>query len=278
MSSINLSVIKQKNLQTMRQQSEALEKTSERLATGRRVNGPTDDPNAYFVSSGIDSRARDIDALLDNMTKAKSYLDTAETGLRGVQRFLEAAEAVIKSLPADATEEQRNTAAKDFTSLIRQLEDVAKDAEFDGKNLLAGTGNTVTVYLDEDSNAILHVDPVDYTNADSPDGLNIPDLGDGDLATQADVDAILARLTEAKADVARTGKTFAMQFRSVSDRQAFTENLTRALQTYANDLVVADTNEEGARLLALQTKQQLANTSLSISNQSEEYVLQLFGG
>ena len=36
-------------------------------------------------------------------------------------------------------------------------------------------------------------------------------------------------------------------------------------------------NEEGATLLALQTRQQLSQTALSLSNQADQAVLRLFG-
>ncbi len=44
----------------------------------------------------------------------------------------------------------------------------------------------------------------------------------------------------------------------------------------ASNLVNADTNEESANLLALQTQQELALNSLSIASDSSSAVLQLF--
>ena len=49
------------------------------------------------------------------------------------------------------------------------------------------------------------------------------------------------------------------------------------LQTGADNLVLADTNEEGANLLALQTRQQLSTTALSLAAQADQAVLRLFG-
>ena len=45
----------------------------------------------------------------------------------------------------------------------------------------------------------------------------------------------------------------------------------------ADNLVLADSNEEGANLLALQTRQQLSTTALSLANQANQAVLKLFG-
>jgi carbon-monoxide dehydrogenase large subunit len=41
-------------------------------------------------------------------------------------------------------------------------------------------------------------------------------------------------------------------------------------------MVVADTNEEAANLLALQTRQQLSSTALSMASQADQAVLRLF--
>ena len=60
-------------------------------------------------------------------------------------------------------------------------------------------------------------------------------------------------------------------------RQDFTKNLINTLQTGADNLVLADTNEEGANMLALQTRQSLSTTALSLANQASQAVLRLFG-
>jgi len=52
--------------------------------------------------------------------------------------------------------------------------------------------------------------------------------------------------------------------------------MVNTLETGAAKLTLADTNEEGANLLALQTRQSLGTTALSIAAQGEQNVLQLF--
>jgi len=64
---------------------------------------------------------------------------------------------------------------------------------------------------------------------------------------------------------------------SVQTPQDFTKNLVNVLQTGSDNLVLADSNQEGASLLALQTRQQLSTTALSLANQASQAVLRLFG-
>ncbi len=71
-------------------------------------------------------------------------------------------------------------------------------------------------------------------------------------------------------------RKFGSNLTTVQTRQDFTKNMINTLQVGADALVLADTNEEGANLLALQTRQQLSTTALSLSAQADQAVLRLF--
>ena len=77
-----------------------------------------------------------------------------------------------------------------------------------------------------------------------------------------------------------TLRTQASQFGSnlsiIETRQDFTKNMINVLETGAANLTLADTNEEAANVLALQTRQQLSSTALSLSSQADQNVLRLF--
>jgi flagellin len=62
----------------------------------------------------------------------------------------------------------------------------------------------------------------------------------------------------------------------VQTRQDFTKSMINTLTTGADNLVLADSNEEGANLLALQTRQSLSTTTLSLASQAAQNVLRLF--
>ena len=59
-------------------------------------------------------------------------------------------------------------------------------------------------------------------------------------------------------------------------RLDFTRNYTNLLTEGSDKLTLADLNEEGANLLALQTRQQLGIQALSFAGQSEQAILGLF--
>ncbi len=70
--------------------------------------------------------------------------------------------------------------------------------------------------------------------------------------------------------------TFGNNYSIVQNRQDFTDSLINVLTEGADNLTLADMNEESANMLALQTRQQLAINSLSLASQASQAVLKLF--
>jgi flagellin-like hook-associated protein FlgL len=83
-------------------------------------------------------------------------------------------------------------------------------------------------------------------------------------------------LTAALATVRTQSKAFGSSLSTVEVRQDFTKAMINTLQAGADNLTLADSNEEGANLLALQTRQQLSTTALSLAAQADQNVLRLF--
>jgi flagellin len=107
-------------------------------------------------------------------------------------------------------------------------------------------------------------------------GLGLARLSDEDFNTAGAIKTIQDG-TDASMQFLRSESTsFASSLSIVQARENFTKNLINTLQTGASGLTLADTNEEGANLLALQTRQQLGIQALSIASQSEQSILKLF--
>ncbi|MGE0847768.1 MAG: flagellin, partial [Flavobacteriaceae bacterium] len=92
----------------------------------------------------------------------------------------------------------------------------------------------------------------------------------------ADVNAALDELGDAIQSLRTQSSSFGSNLSVVETRQDFTKDLINTLETGAANLTLADTNEEAANLLALQTRQQLSSTALSLASQADQNVLRLF--
>ena len=103
--------------------------------------------------------------------------------------------------------------------------------------------------------------------------------GNGGGSDFADADAInqtLQAIDDALSTLRSSAATLGSDLSTIQIRQDFTSNLINVLEQGAGDLTLADLNEEGANLLTLQTRQQLASTSLSFATQADQSVLSLF--
>ena len=125
--------------------------------------------------------------------------------------------------------------------------------------------------FNEDGSSSLTINGVDFSAA----GLGIAAAGNNFL-DEASINTSLGQLDTALATLRSQASTLGSNLSVVEFRKDFTEGLINTLETGAANLTLADTNEEGANLLALQTRQQLSSTALSLASQADQNVLRLF--
>ena len=159
-----------------------------------------------------------------------------------------------------------------FTALLTQIGQLASNSGFNGINLLGG--DTLTVKLDETGNSSVAVTGVTYTNANASP-LSIANAANN-WAGSTDITAASTSLTAALTTLRSESQTLGSSLSVVQIRQDFTKATINTLQTGSSDLTLADSNQEGANLLALQTRQQLSTTALSLAAQADQNVLKLF--
>jgi flagellin len=92
------------SLQDISNQMSVLQK---RLATGKRVNTPIDDPITYFTWSALSSRAASLDTVLTGITGAQSTIQAANKGLAALQSLISSAQSL-----ANQAQQSPNTLVK----------------------------------------------------------------------------------------------------------------------------------------------------------------------
>ena len=89
-----------------------------------------------------------------------------------------------------------------------------------------------------------------------------------DIQTIDDVRSLIANVREAREELRNFGRTFASDLSILTTRTQFAEQTVNTLNSGSDDLVVTDQNENGANLLALQTRQQIQFSILSLTQRS----------
>ena len=97
---------------------------------------------------------------------------------------------------------------------------------------------------------------------------------DSTLTTQ--INTLVNSLDSALTTLRTKSQTLGSNVALLQTRLEFTESYVNTLQGGADKLTLADLNEEGANLLALQTRQQLGISALSFAGQAEQGILALF--
>ncbi|MBN9310384.1 flagellin [Devosia sp.] len=171
----------------------------------------------------------------------------------------------------------RKNLVTQFNDLRDQLDKFADDASFNGINLLRGDKLKLTFNETGTSTIDIHAknedgDPISINNS----SLGIDLVVNSDLDNDATIDGKLSVLSTALGKLRSQASSFGSNLSIVENRTDFTKKMINTLETGAANLTLADTNEEAANLLALQTRQQLSSTALSMASQADQAVLRLF--
>jgi flagellin-like hook-associated protein FlgL len=222
------------------------------------------------VKASIDANG---DIKLENLTLSA----IAVTGHDGTDVTGDAADLqTLAAGTASTTSDIRQSLSNQFNDLKTQLDKLADDASFNGINLLAG--DKLKLNFNETGTSFIEIQGKNSDNtafgkiATDTLGLDVA----VDFSDDTDLDTMLSLLGTASVTLRTQASQYGTNLITVQNRQEFTKAMMNTLETGADALVLADINEEGANMLALQTRQQLSTTALALSAQADQAVLRLF--
>ncbi|MFC3691709.1 flagellar protein [Chenggangzhangella methanolivorans] len=168
-----------------------------------------------------------------------------------------------------AGKDVRDSFVKDYNNALKQISTLAKDASYNGVNLL--NGDDLDIVFNEDGSSNLNVKGVQFDAT----GLQLGDLQNIDFYDSNSINDVLSALDDVSSKLETQSSKFGSQLQIVQTRQDFTKDMIGTLEDGSAALTSADTNAEAANLATLQTRQSLIVSALSISTSQEQNVLQL---
>lgn len=280
---INLTGAMRSNLTSLQQTASLLDRTQLRLSTGKKVNSAVDNPTSFFAAKGHETRADLLNGLKDNISEAIQTIKAGDAGVKAISSSLEQLRGLVTQARTalNDTVNSATTLASlttQYNELVKQINNLTTDASYKGVNFLSG--GTTTVNFNENATTKLTVTGFNS----SASGLSIQGgsatgagtLVSGDIDTTTELDNIEADINTALATLQSESSKLASNLGILTTRDTFISDQINTLVTGAAKLTNADTNEEGANMLALQTRQQLGVTSLSLASQALQGVLRLF--
>jgi flagellin-like hook-associated protein FlgL len=191
--SISLTAGVRSNLLLLQKTTSLLESTQVRLATGNKINSALDGPAAFFAAKGLTQRAGDLDGLKDGIGQAISTIKSGDEGITAIEKLVEQARGLttqaLGSLGNDANSlKLRNSLATQFNNVLRQIDGLAQDAGYQGKNLLIGSGLRIDATSSSKTavNALTGISGARATNVVEADTYAITVVGDGAISGNSD--------------------------------------------------------------------------------------------
>ncbi len=302
MNNVTLSSTARTNLLSIQNTVSLIGRTQDRLSTGLAVKSPLDDAVKYFQAKSLGDRASDLSERKDSIDQGVSTLETVIKATDGMEKLVKQMKGIVDAA-ASQSKDDRKEAQIQLKELATQIQRLVDDASYKGLNLLNNTASKLSVRFSEKTNSKLDVNGVEFNASkfflDKNGGalgvavtaaaaavatalgfskaLSAYDLSvAADLASfNAHAEEVLLGLEKTVSNLRSKASTIANNAAILNVRLDFTKEYVNVLQSGADKLTLADLNEEGANIMALQTRQQLGIQALALAGQSEQSILRL---
>ena len=241
---VTLSSSMRTNLLQLQSTQEQINKKQNILSTGNKVNTALDGPTAFFSAKGLNQRAGDLTSLKDAMGQSISTIQAADKGLTSIDSMVDQAKglttAAYAALGNDAASiATRKSLASQFNTLRGQIDKLAADSGYGGKNLIAGNGLSMDSTSSSRAavNTIVGVDNARVTNVQAPDTYSIRIKGDGSIEGKSD------DINSAENAHGLTGLKLSGTISSTSGSFSNVQIEVRGANGRSRDIIVSDGNE-----------------------------------
>ncbi len=225
-----------------------LDQSLERLSSGYRINKAGDDAAGLAISEKLRAKVQGMIQAQRNANDGVSLIQVAEGGLNEVQTILvRLRELGVQAASDTIGPQERRYLDEEYQTLKEELDRIANSTEFNGTNLLDGTGGSLDFQVNTSGLNLLGVDRISFdafkldVNADK---LGLEELG---VATKFDAQRSLSKLDAAIEEVSSVrGELGALENRLVSTVKNISvsvENLSAA-RSRIKDVDIADETAE----------------------------------
>jgi flagellin len=261
----------------LKAQGNALNKSSQRLATGKKVNSAADDAAGLAISDKMTAQIRGLDMASKNTEDGVSLIQTAESNVgeinNMVQRIRElavqAANGTLES-GSDATGYDRQKIQDEVDQLTDEINAMASRAQFNKLKLNSTTTVTFQVGANKGETVGLKLSKIDAT------ALTLNSTT-AKLDTQSGAQALIETCDNALTTV----ESYRARLGAMQNRLEFTDSNLQStsnnLQDARSGIEDADMATEMSNYTSANVLQQAATSMLAQANQSTQNILSLLG-
>ena len=275
MSKINTNVNALTATNALTKNSRDMQLTMQRLSTGQRINGASDDAAGIAIATSMTAQINGLNAAVRNANDGISLLQTADGALSEtsslLQRMRELAVLAVNDTYSSA---QKTAMSTEYVALSSQIADIASNTQFNGTKILDGNGGltgttsqytfqvgannaqTISVIITSQGLAILGLTGTTIaTAANAAAQIALIDTAIGTLNTQrSTIGAAVNRLTHAVDNLSNVAQNVTESRSKIADTdyaQATSDLARQQIIQQAGTAMLAQANQMPSMVLAL---------------------------
>ena len=229
--SINTNIASQNAQKNVARTQNALSKSLERLSSGLRINSAKDDAAGMAISNRFTAQIRGLDQAVRNANDGISMLQVSEGGMQEVTTILQRMREIAVQAANDTNSaSDRASLQGELDQLYSEIDRISASTQFNGINLLDGSGGAKSFQVGANYGQIVSVDLKSVRTSDlnlnaySPEG----SLSSGRVSTvmTAGLNINGTDILAAAADTAQSAAT------AINDQTGTTGVTATAYNTY----------------------------------------------
>jgi len=258
------------NINTLNSISDKIAQHQWRIATGKRINSPQEDPAGYLLARGLESRRRGLSQALSNVSNAQNILDVGAGGYESIMDKLQTLkEKATQAADGSLSSTQRAAINDQKAALITEIDQIVTATTFNGSSLIDGTYSATSFQVGEQASETMSVNLGDSDSA----ALGISTIS---MTTAASANAAMAVIDTAINTLADRQMDLGQYQTRLSSKEANLKTQVTKTEAVRSTIEDADFAKEQMEVMKLQILQQTSLSSLSQANTAPQLVLSLF--
>ena len=137
----------------------AMSSAMEQLSTGKRINSAADDAAGMAIASKMTAQIRGLDQAGRNINDAVAMIQTAEGATGEITNMLQRMrELAVQASSGTYTTEDKANIELEFQALLVGIDNIADTTQWNGRNVLDGSGSATVFQIGANDGQLLTVD------------------------------------------------------------------------------------------------------------------------
>lgn len=253
-------------------QFNAANKALERIATGYRINRAADDPAGLAISEKMRAQISGLNQAGKNIQEGISMLQTAEGALNETHAILQRMrDLAVQSASDTLTDDDRALIQTEYEELIKEIQRISKDTQFNQKNLINGDYKDQPFKIQAGANAGQTIDL--YLGDVSLSGMGLPDTSS--IGTREDAEKAISEVDDAINQVSKQRSKLGAYMNRLEHAYNVTMNTHENLVSAESRIRDADIAKEMMNFTKASILQQAAQYAMAMHMQQGQSILQL---